>query len=364
MSNPVPGERLTGTSVPTGHPLGPVDPLIGCADLLSCPECGRDLAARDRSLCCPRGHSFDIAKQGYVSLLTGAATKMTGDTPAMLDARASFQLAGHFQPIAEALSGAIGTGLADTAAHPTAPAAETTRPVRNPAPRASTPERGGLTRPGSTMAGVSAARLAAAFLPERRAVPEFAGPALLEIGAGTGYYLAAALDAVPSARGLALDVSKPAARRSARAHPRAGAVLADAWRGLPVRDESVTAVLSVFAPRNAREVARVLNPAGRFLVVTPTTRHLGELIEPLDMVSVDASKTDRLADSLGDRFELVDRSTIEYRMSLTHTDIANVAAMGPSAFHAAEQRAARIAALPEPFGVTASVIVSVYRPRG
>ncbi|WP_330185222.1 methyltransferase domain-containing protein [Nocardia sp. NBC_01503] len=343
--------------------------MIACVDLLSCPECGRDLAARDRSLCCPRGHSFDIAKQGYVSLLTGASTKMTGDTPAMLDARAAFQQAGHFQPIADALARAIGAGLVDTAAAHAATTAtpsarKATASPRNPALSDSTAQRGGMTRPGTTVARASAARLTTALLPERQAVPEFAGPALLEIGAGTGYYLAAALDAVPSARGLALDVSKPAVRRSARAHSRAGAVLADAWRGLPMRDGSVTAALSVFAPRNAREVARVLNPAGRFLVVTPTARHLGELIEPLDMVSVDARKTDRLADSLEDRFELLDRSTIEFEMPLTQIDIANVSAMGPSAFHAAEQRAERIAALPDPFGVTASVTVSVYRPRG
>ncbi|MFF2556109.1 putative RNA methyltransferase [Nocardia sp. NPDC058058] len=368
---------LTGTSVQTAYPLGPADRLIACADLLSCPECGRDLTSRDHALRCPRGHSFDIAKQGYVSLLTGAATKMTGDTPAMLDARAAFQRAGHFTPIAAALAAAV-------AAAPEPPALPDSRirvgtaPENTALPDAVVPPRGGaVTRPGVSMTSASAARLAATLLraspDERRAgtagtvspsAPVSTAPALLEIGSGTGYYLAMALDARPGARGLALDVSKPAVRRSARAHERAGAVLADAWRGLPVRTGAVAAVLSVFAPRNAEEVARVLNPGGRFFVVTPTSRHLAELIEPLDMVRVDAGKTERLADSLDDRFELLDRTPVEYRMSLTHTDIANVSAMGPSAFHAAEQRAERIASLPDPFEVTAAVTVSVYRPRG
>ncbi|MBL1076124.1 methyltransferase domain-containing protein [Nocardia sp. 2] len=280
--------------------------MLGCADLLACPECGQDLTARDRSLRCARGHSFDIARQGYVSLLTGAATKMTGDTPEMLDARAAFQGVGHFAPIA----GALARTMASV-------------PVRTPdsAPAA----------------------------------------AVLEIGAGTGYYLAAILDARPEARGLALDVSKAAARRAARAHPRAGSVLADAWRGLPVRDGVMDAVVAVFAPRNAAEIARVLTPEGRFVVVTPTSRHLAELIAPLGMVSVDAAKEDRLAESLGERFELLDRNRVEYSMNLTHTDIANVAGMGPSAHHAAAERAERITALPEVSAVTASVTVSVYR---
>ncbi|WP_297616507.1 putative RNA methyltransferase [Nocardia sp.] len=352
-------EPLTGAQVHSTHPRGAADRLIDCADLLSCPECGQDLTPRDLTLRCPRGHSFDIAKQGYVSLLTGASTKMTGDTPAMLDARATFQYAGHFTPIAAALA---------AAAAATSPAAVDSMTKPRAAQRIAAPRHAdGITHPGSTVTAASSARLASTLLPTARAGLDIparpAGAAVLEIGAGTGYYLGAVLDAVPGARGIALDVSKPAVRRSARAHVRAGAVLADAWRGLPVRDGVLTAVLSVFAPRNADEVARVLAPEGRFLVVTPTPGHLAELIEPVDMVSVDAAKEDRLAESLGDRFELSERNSVEYRMSLTHTDIANVSAMGPSAFHAAAQRADRIAALPDPMPVTASVTVSVYRRR-
>ncbi|WP_067818099.1 putative RNA methyltransferase [Nocardia inohanensis] len=304
---------------------------MACADLLACPECARPLAADGHTLRCPHGHAFDIARQGYVSLLTGASTKMTGDTPAMLDARAAFQSAGHFAPIATALVRAVRRGHR-------------------------------VSAPGSTAAAYSSTRLAGLLLADDE-VRGGGSPGVLEIGAGTGYYLAAVLDALPQARGIALDVSKPAAKRSARAHARAGAVLADAWRGLPVRDGAMGTVLSVFAPRNPDEVARVLTADGRFIVATPTARHLGELIEPLGMVRVDAAKQERLAESLGGRFELLERTEVEYSMPLTHADISAVAGMGPSAFHAAADRAERIAALPDPLPVTASVTVSSYRRR-
>nr|WP_306361130.1 methyltransferase domain-containing protein [Nocardia sp. CC227C] len=321
---------------------------------------------------CPRGHSFDLAKQGYVSLLTGSSTKMTGDTPAMLEARAAFQTAGHFAPIAAVVAGAVEMSI-----RPRPPAARPAPPggsiAGDPADSAS-PR---LARPG-TARMASTARLVATLLPDAtprdiarggRANPAVPtrrnGPstAVLEVGAGTGYYLGAVLDAVPAARGIAMDVSKPAVRRCARAHGRAAAVLADAWRGLPVRDEVLDAVLCVFAPRNADEVARVLAPEGRFVVVTPTERHLGELIEPLRMVRVDADKQDRLTESLSARFELLERTQVEYAMTLGHADIRHVVQMGPSAFHAADTRAERIATLPEPYPVTASVTVSIYRPR-
>lgn len=276
------------------------------AGLLACPNCGFEhgssgLEAYHSVLRCARGHSFDIARQGYVSLLTGASTKMTGDTAAMLDARAAFQGASHFAPIAAAVASIL-----------------------------------------SSSSG-----------------------AVLEVGAGTGYYLSGVLDAAPAAHGIALDVAKPAARRSARVHPRAASVLADAWRGLPVRDGALSAVLSVFAPRNPGEVARVLAAAGRFVVVTPTERHLGELIGPLGMVTVDPDKDRRLETAMAGQFELAERELVEYPMKLGRADVAHVVGMGPSAHHAGAADPGsdpRIAALPEPIEVTASVQVSTYRP--
>src|SRR4029450_345113 len=58
---------------------------------------------------------------------------------------------------------------------------------------------------------------------------------VVEVGAGTGDYLAGVVAAGPR-RGLALDVSAYAARRAAKAHERIGAVVCDAWQRLPVRD--------------------------------------------------------------------------------------------------------------------------------
>ncbi len=41
--------------------------------LLRCPLCGTGFAATDDSLRCPNGHSYDVARQGYVNLLPGGA---------------------------------------------------------------------------------------------------------------------------------------------------------------------------------------------------------------------------------------------------------------------------------------------------
>jgi 23S rRNA (guanine745-N1)-methyltransferase len=123
-------------------------------------------------------------------------------------------------------------------------------------------------------------------------------------------------------------------------------------------------VLSVFAPRAGPEIARVLRPGGSLVVVTPTGRHLGELVSALDLLSVDERKQERLGAKLEPHLELWHRSDREWRLELGHEDVANAVAMGPSARHVeVGELERRIAALPEPVAVTASVTISLYSPR-
>ncbi len=276
---------------------------------LRCPHCGRQLTRAGGSLRCGAGHSFDIARRGYVSLLQPGA-RGGGDTAAMVRAREEFLATGHFAPVAAA--------LADAAAAATG---RETRPSREPG-------------------------------------------CVLDAGAGTGYYLAAVLDRLPGLAGLALDASGHALRRAARAHPRIGAVGCDAWRPLPVADAAADVVLNVFAPRHGAELRRVLRPGGRLLVVTPAADHLAELTGPLGLLSVDERKRERLADNLGPSFDLVAEREHRGAMTLSHQEMAALAAMGPSSWHASQAATAeRVASLPDPLTVTRAVSLMVLRPR-
>ncbi|MFF2120548.1 putative RNA methyltransferase [Kitasatospora sp. NPDC058184] len=269
---------------------------------LACPHCAQALTRHDRSLRCPAGHSFDLAKQGYVSLLAGDAHTGTGDTAEMVAARADFLAAGHYRPIAEALAEAA-----------------------------------------AAVAGASDGLVA-------------------DLGAGTGHYLAHVLDALPGTVGAALDISKFALRRAAKAHPRIGAVVCDAWRPLPLRDASAELMLNVFAPRNGPEIRRVLRPGGTLLLVSPTARHLRELVGALGLLSVDEEKQRRIDEKLGPYLEPAGRREVEFTLRLGPQGVRTVVGMGPSAWHTDPERlAAALAELPEPVEVTASVTVAAYR---
>lgn len=271
--------------------------------LLRCPLCGRSLEARATSVSCSTGHSFDVARQGYLGLLPGDAQLGSADTAEMVTARERFLGGGHFDPLADAL------------------AAEAERALE-------------------------------------------AGPdgGVLDLGAGTGWYLSWVLERLPGRAGMALDLSKHALRRAARAHERIGAVAADAWRPLPVRDAAVALALSVFAPRDGAELARVLEPGGTLIVVVPTERHLAELVEGLGLLSVDERKRERLAAKLDPHFGAAHVSQLEWTLELSRAAVGDAVAMGPSGAHADPAAlTAALAALPEPVAVTASVQLSVRR---
>lgn len=293
---------------------------------LRCPVCGLSLSRVDagtgRALRCPRNHSFDIARQGYVNLNAGRTTHV-GDTAEMVAAREEFLAGGHFDFLSAAL-------------------------------------REAALRAAALRAALQAARRDASRAPDLTGCRDL----VVDVGAGTGRHLAVLLDALPTAVGLALDISKPALRRAARVHPRAAAVRCDTWGRLPLADRSAALLLNVFAPRNGPEFRRVLRPDGALLVVTPATEHLHELVGPLGLLRVDPTKTERVIGHLGVHFDLIGVTAHRRRLMLRRSEVQTLIGMGPSAWHIDPVRLAqRIAGLPEPLPVTASVRLATYRPR-
>lgn len=239
--------------------------------LLTCPVCGGGLTPKDAqpSVACARGHSFDIAKQGYLSLLAGGKGAVHGDTADMIAARARFLDAGHYAPIADAV---------------------------------------------------------AAYLP--------AG-VIADIGGGTGYYSSFVLGRLPDAEGLLVDVSVPALRRAAKAHPRLAAIGADVRGTLPLAPGTCDATMTIFAPRNPAELHRVLKPAGRCVFVIPQPAHLRQLraIVP-GALGIEARKDETLLAQCDPFFSLVASKDVTYDVDCSDAQVVRDALfMGPTGHH-------------------------------
>lgn len=277
--------------------------LSHIVDILADPNDGTALSGADdfSRLVSESGHSFDVAKQGYVTLATGAGLKHKGDDMDMVNARETYLAMGHFAPFVEAVTGAVQDGLDSASLAESTPAS------------------------------------------------------LLEVGAGTVYYLAHTLDSIAEARGVGLDISQHAAKHLAKCHPRVGAVVADVWERLPIRDESVNAISVVFAPRNPAEFQRVLAPGGQVIVLTPGAGHLDELREPLGILGVEEGKVERMYEQAeGFLEQAADPVDISFPIELDKASVTAQVGMSPSARHiSAGELAERMAALPPTLTVTA-----------
>lgn len=275
---------------------------------LRCPLCASAMAdSGDRLTCTANGHSFDRAKQGLVTLRDGHAAGVQADTAEMVASRVRVLESGTYAPLSADLAATV-----------------------------------------------------SALAPDARLVVDLAG--------GTGHHLAAVLEPLPDAFGLDLDLSTAALKRAARLHPRMFAVGADLMRRFPLADGCADAVTSVFGPRPADEILRILSPGAPLVVAVPTPKHLAEIVEPLGMISVDEVKIDRLLAKLDD-FDLAERHPLSFEFEADRALLYDMVMMGPSAHHVDKaELTRRLGTLsgPDdvPLAVHASVEVLAFRARG
>ncbi|MBG0739557.1 SAM-dependent methyltransferase [Paeniglutamicibacter antarcticus] len=296
----------------------------GVAALL-CPLCAGSFAvdltapAKPTALVCDSGHSFDIAKQGYVNFLTGPGTRFIPDSAAMAAARDEFLAAGHYLPLAQALA--------------------------------------------TTILAIS---------------PGGGDPLVVDAGTGTGYYLnqlhrAAAEQtrslglanepAGSAPASIGLDISKFALRRAARLNPDTVNVVWDVWQPLPIAAGTADVVIVVFAPRNPAEFARILKPRGALVVATPLPGHLAEIVGAAGLLGMQEDKQSALQASLAAHFAPGGITDVAHRLSLSPEDVFRIALMGPSGHHLDPvQLRDRVAALPQHTEVTARFRISTFCP--
>jgi 23S rRNA (guanine745-N1)-methyltransferase len=233
--------------------------VLRAAPPLACSvrDCGRPLALHQRAFVCSAGHSFDIARSGYISLLQpqDRRSPSAGDAKAAVHARAALE------------QGGIGSAL-----------------------------RSGII--------------------ERIAGPGLPAPATaVDLGSGSGALLGALCRDRPVA-GLGIDLSTAAAEFAARRFPAVTWVVANADRRLPLLDSSVDVVLSIHGRRNPAECARVLTSTGRLWVALPAP---DDLVELRTLVLGQGIERDRVEAMVGEHqadFELIERFTIRERLTL------------------------------------------------
>ena len=180
--------------------------------------CRRPLSRKSNRFVCERGHSFDVARSGYLNLLQPQDRRSAnpGDSKEAVAARRRFLERGFARQIADR---------------------------------------------GSRIAGA------------KRDLRSAIRDPILDVGCGEGYFTAEA----GATHGV--DISVPAIDAAARKYKDCFFIVANADRFLPYADHSFDLVMSITARMNPVEFERVLAPDGRLLIVLPAPDDLIELRE-------------------------------------------------------------------------------------
>jgi 23S rRNA (guanine745-N1)-methyltransferase len=185
--------------------------------MLRCPvrECGLVLTRDERQEKCARGHSFDVARSGYINLLQpqDRRSKHPGDTIAAVAARRRLHDRGVTEPLLRGITKVLGSSKDDV---------------------------------------------------------------VLDVGCGVGYYLGE-LAAATGFDAHGIDISIPAIDMAAKKYPKCEWVVGNADRDIPYVDGSFSIVMSITARMNPPEFRRVLRDDGRMLIAIPAPDDLIEL---------------------------------------------------------------------------------------
>ena len=190
--------------------------------LFLCPICGAPFLREGGVYRCAGGHSYDVAREGYVHLLPANRkhSRQPGDDRDMVAARSRFLGGGWYRHLLDALQ-----------------------------------------------------ELALRYAGGKEIV-------FLDAGCGEGYYTAGVVEALEAAgrtvRSAGVDLSKFALKKAARRSPETEFAVASVYH-LPIADAAADLLLDCFAPLAAEEYRRVVKPGGVFLYVVPAPHHLMEM---------------------------------------------------------------------------------------
>lgn len=254
----------------------------------------------DRTLHCPNRHSFDRAREGFVNLLRPGKSRkaVIGDDAEMVASRRRFLERGHY----DALTRGVGQLVADL---------DGSEPVAG----------------------------------------------LLDVGCGEGTFTASMVAALPTGcPTMAFDISRPAVKATARRVPDTLTAVASVI-DMPVRDHGVGLLTSIMAPLHEAEFARVAQPGGRILVVSPGDSHLAELRQVLYPHYLPHDEQVALADSL----PVLEQRRFTDTVHLASADeLHEVWGMTPYRWNTPRDGQERLAALTE-LTVSVHFVATVFR---
>lgn len=239
--------------------------------LFICPKCKEQLNKAANSLVCKNGHSFDLARQGYVNLLmpNKRHSLSPGDSREMVMSRRRFLESGKYNIFSDKLN-----------------------------------------------------EIVSALSANSRKIT------IVDCGCGEGYYdgrLCEYLDKLKiNYKLFGFDISKEAVKAAAGKYKQASFAVASTF-DIPVKENTADIAISVFSPMVEKEFCRILKPNGYLIYAVPGVRHLMGLKEAV----YDDPYENTLKDTQYQGFDYVDRYSVSGKITVSGEEAVDLFKMTP-----------------------------------
>ena len=268
-----------------------------------CPVCKMPFTETDSAYRCAQNHCFDKAKEGYVNLLMSqkSSKKRHGDDKMMIRARNAFLSKGYYDFLLDQI-----------------------------------------------------------FMLIQKHTATSSELCILDAGCGECYYSSALRQRLEAEKKrtqiFGIDISKNAVAIAAKINPDIHLAVAGV-NHLPISDQSVDIVLTLFSPFCEEEFARVLRPGGIVIHVFPLKNHLLELKSAIyDKVYLNHSSLPPLLSLRESEFVTIEKSLHIH----SATDIENLFKMTPDYYKTSLEDQAKLTSL-QSLSVQAEFGISVLK---
>ncbi|HAX73471.1 MAG TPA: hypothetical protein DCY20_08100 [Firmicutes bacterium] len=275
-------------------------------NVLKCPVCHTGFEKENKQYKCQNGHSFDMAKEGYTNLLLANKknSKIPGDSKEMMVARQRFLNGAYYEPLSNKLNELMKAYVyqPDTPLH------------------------------------------------------------VFDAGSGEGYYVDRMQQSMAQNQNVnftGIDISKEGVRLSAKRNKQITFAVGSVY-DIPIINEGVDLVFSVFAPIAESEFSRILNQHGKLIIVSPGAHHLFGLKQAL----YDEPYLNEEDKFVLEQFDLLEQCRVDYDMTLRNSqDLHDLMTMTPYYWKTSAKKMEALLENNETLQTRIEFIVNVYQKK-